>query len=297
MVAVKSSDWNPQGKPKLFLQSIGNESVHQDLFCHNMEEEKRENQRKEIHHLRKSIKNCHHLLQQMAGNVYSLRRALNHSIKDHIKLQNEVGQHTELEERTKEGLSKKISQLIRKQQLNEHHFLDRFERNEKMNDQLQEELQEQKSSQQVMRREQRNKHQEMDHSLQYLKQHDNRIWGEMERVNQQLQNVNSEVQSVHSEVQDVNAKVLDYQNQTDQRLQSYDERLQEMEDLYKDEHPYVQLLKSLPPNYPVRRLYVNGTIIPVTHFIRNDPSKGMAYFKNDNQIKTIDSEKIDGIIF
>ncbi|GAA0502502.1 hypothetical protein GCM10008986_32620 [Salinibacillus aidingensis] len=283
MVAVKSSDRNPQGKPKLFLQSIGNESVNQHLFCHNMEEEERENQRKEIHHLKKSIKNYHHLLQQIAGNVFSLRRTLNHSVKDHIKLQNEVGQLTELEERTKKDFSRKLTQLIRKQQLNEHHFLDRFERNEKMNDRLQEQLQEQKSSQQVMRREHRKKYQEMDHSLQHLKQHEKRMWGEMELVNQQIQDINTEVQ--------------DYQNQTDHRLQSYDERLQEIDDLYKDEHPYVQLLKSLPPNYPVRRLFVNGTIIPVSHFVRYDPIKRMAYFNNDNQVKTIDSENIEGIIF
>jgi hypothetical protein len=60
--------------------------------------------------------------------------------------------------------------------------------------------------------------------------------------------------------------------------------------------PIKQVLKKLPPNYPVASLYVNGVLAPVVTF--TTAHDGVAYFINEEgQVSLFDVNKIDGIEF
>lgn len=64
-----------------------------------------------------------------------------------------------------------------------------------------------------------------------------------------------------------------------------------------DERPLVVLLKRLPTNYPIRKIYVNGIVIKTSKFIKIDEQIGLAYFLNNQALKIVDIDSIDGISF
>lgn len=57
-----------------------------------------------------------------------------------------------------------------------------------------------------------------------------------------------------------------------------------------------QLLQTIPPNYPVENLFVNGVnITGVTTFVNVDPNTGLAYFINGDSSVVVDCTGIDAI--
>lgn len=59
-----------------------------------------------------------------------------------------------------------------------------------------------------------------------------------------------------------------------------------------------ELLKKLPPNYPVHMIYLNGIAVEVWAFSNIDCEKCLAHFINiDGQVVIFDVAKIDGISF
>lgn len=67
------------------------------------------------------------------------------------------------------------------------------------------------------------------------------------------------------------------------------------EDLGNEKRPFRQLLQTLPPNYPVSTLFVNGLEINVSKFVEIVSATNIAYFIDGKTIKSIDSNQIDGM--
>lgn len=66
----------------------------------------------------------------------------------------------------------------------------------------------------------------------------------------------------------------------------------------KDKKCLKDLLTTIPPNYPVNMIYLNGVPVEVWAFSNIDCEKCLAYFINvDGQVVIFDAEKIDGISF
>jgi hypothetical protein len=63
-----------------------------------------------------------------------------------------------------------------------------------------------------------------------------------------------------------------------------------------EKHNVKDVLKKLPPNYPIGTLYVNGAAVIVVTFVNY--MEGLAYFiGEDCQVVIIDVDSIDGIQF
>ncbi|MCM3159983.1 hypothetical protein [Metabacillus litoralis] len=59
-----------------------------------------------------------------------------------------------------------------------------------------------------------------------------------------------------------------------------------------------EVLMTVPPNYPVNTIYLNGVPVKVWAFSNMDCEKCVAYFINEEgQVLIFDIEKIDGISF
>lgn len=59
-----------------------------------------------------------------------------------------------------------------------------------------------------------------------------------------------------------------------------------------------KLLKTLPPNYPIENLFINGVNLAspgVTAFVNVDEQTGLAYFINGDSSLVVDCSRIDGI--
>lgn len=59
-----------------------------------------------------------------------------------------------------------------------------------------------------------------------------------------------------------------------------------------------RLLQTLPPNYPIENLFINGLNLAtpsVTAFVSVDPETGLAYFINGDSSLVDDCSRIDGI--
>lgn len=71
-----------------------------------------------------------------------------------------------------------------------------------------------------------------------------------------------------------------------------------MENCKECEGMFCELLKTIPPNYPVAAVYVNGKAIRVWSFSNICAKSCLAYFLDeDGLIVTINCFKIDGIAF
>ncbi|HEX6594322.1 MAG TPA: hypothetical protein VF095_07020 [Bacillota bacterium] len=70
-----------------------------------------------------------------------------------------------------------------------------------------------------------------------------------------------------------------------------------LDDLVNEQSPFRQLLQTLPPNYPISNLFVNGLEIDVSKFIDIMSESNIAHFIGDKTIKSIDCNKIDGLIW
>ncbi|MDT8861054.1 hypothetical protein N0O92_12495 [Alkalihalobacillus sp. MEB130] len=65
------------------------------------------------------------------------------------------------------------------------------------------------------------------------------------------------------------------------------------EQLY--ESPFVQLFQSLPANFPVNEVLLNGIVVEVTRFINVSAESDIAHFSTEDNMKSFDINKIDGI--
>lgn len=57
----------------------------------------------------------------------------------------------------------------------------------------------------------------------------------------------------------------------------------------------IEQISSLPLNYPIKQIHVDGSVIEVTNFIHFE--NNVATFKNGSKIILIDASKIIGISF
>lgn len=69
----------------------------------------------------------------------------------------------------------------------------------------------------------------------------------------------------------------------------------QIDNLSNHKNSYREFLKTLPPNYPVNNILVNGTLIKTSNFININPKNDIAYFLDKEILKAIDSNKIDSI--
>lgn len=63
----------------------------------------------------------------------------------------------------------------------------------------------------------------------------------------------------------------------------------------KNKKDVEDVLKKLPPNYPVGAIFLNGLLVPVFSFSNVDGE--VAYFINDGQVVVVDTKKVDGLAF
>jgi DNA repair exonuclease SbcCD ATPase subunit len=59
--------------------------------------------------------------------------------------------------------------------------------------------------------------------------------------------------------------------------------------------PFVDLLKTLPVNYPVNTIFVNGIPVRVSKFLGINAQDNIVHFSDDKNLKMFDPNKIDGI--
>lgn len=59
--------------------------------------------------------------------------------------------------------------------------------------------------------------------------------------------------------------------------------------------PFHELFKTLPPNYPVQEVLLNGVLVPVTRFLNINEQGDIAHFSEEDTIKSLSMDKIDGV--
>ena len=74
-----------------------------------------------------------------------------------------------------------------------------------------------------------------------------------------------------------------------------EELLKKLEDRLWSRSPFVKLLQSLPPNFPVNLVYLNGVAIEVSRFVNVNTEDKVAHFSDDHTMQTFDVNKIEGI--
>jgi hypothetical protein len=66
----------------------------------------------------------------------------------------------------------------------------------------------------------------------------------------------------------------------------------------KEYHQFKDFFKSIPVNYPVGIIYLNGFPVEVANFSNLNSDTGLAYFVDvEGQIAVLDTAKIDGVSF
>ncbi|SEU09985.1 hypothetical protein SAMN05421676_12119 [Salinibacillus kushneri] len=207
MTACRKGIQNQEVKPKLYDKSMYEHHSNQGLFHYNKEEKQRDEQKEKIDTLTQEVNTYQKRYQQLVGNLFSLRRQLHHSVDDYHKLHKEVHQLSNRQEMIKQELSKKMTQIHRKQKLYHHHFLDRFERNEKWGDQVLEQVLQQRSAQQTMKEGQN----ELTKEIQGL----DRRWL---NVNRQMDILSEEIKAVYKQIQEAETKGNDVQKESENEI-------------------------------------------------------------------------------
>jgi chromosome segregation ATPase len=70
---------------------------------------------------------------------------------------------------------------------------------------------------------------------------------------------------------------------------------EQLHQLLNKKGPFVDLLKTLPVNYPVNTIFVNGIPVHVSKFLGINAQDNIVHFSDDKNLKMFDSNKIDGI--
>ncbi|WP_404332824.1 hypothetical protein [Mesobacillus maritimus] len=65
----------------------------------------------------------------------------------------------------------------------------------------------------------------------------------------------------------------------------------------EEKRVFISLFKSLSSNYPVKSILTNGTEIYVSFFLHYEDNEQLVYFSENDNIISIECDKIDGIIF
>lgn len=95
-------------------------------------------------------------------------------------------------------------------------------------------------------------------------------------------------------LKDFETGITSYMDETSNNIEKIELQLMKMD---KNSKPLCNILKKLPPNYPVNTIYINGDFISISHFISIDCEENIAIFGLDDQLINIDCRKIDGISF
>ena len=87
--------------------------------------------------------------------------------------------------------------------------------------------------------------------------------------------------------------IMEAQNR--QRSLEYNEMKKLLQKLLEEKHNISSLLASLPPNYPMKKILLNGEKMHVDYFLFLNESSGIAYFSLDNEIVSVSIDKVEAI--
>lgn len=133
--------------------------------------------------------------------------------------------------------------------------------------------------------EQQKKYNEIEKQLsEHETLHDQHI-SQMESIRRQQ----TELNQLYNETQTKNEKRLTEQQQINEKTAHRFPEPSEMN------NPIISLFHSLPLNYPLKAIYLNGLKIDVSNYIKVEQKSRLVYFLNNKEVKTILSDKIDGI--
>ncbi|WP_018921903.1 hypothetical protein [Salsuginibacillus kocurii] len=122
---------------------------------------------------------------------------------------------------------------------------------------------------------------------------------DQDAANEELNHLVDEQKEINKElnkrIENYDAAHEDLSHQFEEQSQINQELESKVEHMLKVSDPFMDILKTMPYNYPVHQIIISGSPVNVSKFVSLDTSNGIAYFLKDDELESVAVEKIDAI--